>query len=871
MQAERDYLIRFVFPRLREELLSRRIHLVDVDLRWGVTSDQDAQSVCREVVDECRPRFLCLLGGRYGWIPPGQTRSITSDEVHYGVLDRIGQHGYAFFYFRDPNVTAAMVEETPGEFKELEGSDKEIQLNNFKESIIKAGLTPVIYSAQWDSESRRLIDLKEFGERVYTDLKRSIDHEFGELPAKKLDEFAEAKAAMEAFIEERTQRFVLGSREAILAELVDYARSTGGKGSLCLVGEPGSGKSALLARFVEMFSQSAPESSLLVAHFVGASIGSTDVYRTLQRLCYELIVGTGITVKIPENPKELPSAFLRILRQACERKRVIILLDAVNQFGYTPLLTGFCWLPVDLPNEARLILSTPTGTTLDDLHRLPNPPREVFLPILTHTDSEAIIKTFLYRYRKNMSKEQRATLLAKTDVGTPLYLLVALEELRTLGTYEEINDRIAQLPSTTRALFTWILKRLSEDDGFRDGSGQRIGQHFVPRFASLMGISRHGLSQRELVELLARGWTRQDTVMPNDPQGNVAALLQLLRPYLMYRGELLDFYHGQFRESVEAEYLARDIQRLMTHRELANYFLNQVYAFRDGTWKGDMPRGFSEILYHLKSAGMWSEIATCLEDSRIFNHLLPSMYGIDYDRGVYIIPETDAVTPGSLSSLPDKLRFEVGSRIAVAFETHARSRICQAQAFRLPWPKTAQTLREKNAEGFAAYRDTFYSFIRYAEKSAEYALVAFKDSQEGRENLRAFLLRNRDIRSFLDMLEKCGSEETGLSHAIEDESTPGRDAWDKIRNLAAFYGIDEAAGRIGDRGQIILVFEIDFHVGPQVMKLLSKAGYQATQPQQDYLWVRARSASELPKIQEIMGPFLDDCYFIGKIPGRSYD
>jgi telomerase protein component 1 len=36
MQAERDHLVRFVFPRLREQLLPRRIHLVDIDLRWGV-------------------------------------------------------------------------------------------------------------------------------------------------------------------------------------------------------------------------------------------------------------------------------------------------------------------------------------------------------------------------------------------------------------------------------------------------------------------------------------------------------------------------------------------------------------------------------------------------------------------------------------------------------------------------------------------------------------------------------------------------------------------------------------------------------------------------------------------------------------------
>ena len=34
MQAERDHLVRFVFPRLREELLSYRIHLAEVVRPW---------------------------------------------------------------------------------------------------------------------------------------------------------------------------------------------------------------------------------------------------------------------------------------------------------------------------------------------------------------------------------------------------------------------------------------------------------------------------------------------------------------------------------------------------------------------------------------------------------------------------------------------------------------------------------------------------------------------------------------------------------------------------------------------------------------------------------------------------------------------
>ena len=37
MHAERDYLVKNVFPELSEWCEDRRIRLVDIDLRWGVT------------------------------------------------------------------------------------------------------------------------------------------------------------------------------------------------------------------------------------------------------------------------------------------------------------------------------------------------------------------------------------------------------------------------------------------------------------------------------------------------------------------------------------------------------------------------------------------------------------------------------------------------------------------------------------------------------------------------------------------------------------------------------------------------------------------------------------------------------------------
>jgi hypothetical protein len=604
MQSERDWLVRFVFPKLRQELLQRRIHLVDVDLRWGVTSEQDALSVCREVVDECRPRFLCMLGGRYGWVPPGKTRSITADEVHYGVLDRdVRSRGFAYFYYRDPSATASMVEAAPGEFREPAGSHGAVALEDLKTTIAGAGFRPLIYHAQWDDPSRRLIGLKEFGDWVYADLQQSIDQEFGPTTGEKPDEFTEENAAMEAFIEERVQRFVLGSRQPVWNELRHHAESTGGNGYLCLTGAAGSGKSALLGKLCQDYRDAHPQ-DLVIPHFVGASPGSTDVRRTLRRLCHELVTGAGLTAEIPEDPEKLQEAFAEILQQASAQKRVVILLDAINQFDPTTQLAGWSWLPEELPATARMVLSTLSGPALDGLRQRRQPPRTVELRPLDAADREAIIREFLHRYRKSMTDDQRAELLAKADAGTPLYLLVALEELRTLGTYEEITDRIGQLPPDTRALFIWILKRLEDDDGFRNASGRKIGRELVSRFVSLLGASRHGLSQQELVELLS----------PGDPQGNVVALAQLLRPYLMQRGELLDFYHGQFREAASTAYLPSESQRLAAHDQLATYFREQADPDGNRCWRSKGPRPILYLEYHLECAARLQELTELQND-----------------------------------------------------------------------------------------------------------------------------------------------------------------------------------------------------------------------------------------------------------------
>ena len=642
MQAERDHLVRFVFPRLRQQLLPRRIHLVDVDLRWGVTSDDNVTEVCREVVKDCRPRFLCILGGRYGHVPKNAEKSITADEIDYGVFNPPPDDAppndkgpvRAFFYFRKDEVTNAIPDEDaragayrefplaaeigdfgPGEAARRAGERVE-KLANLKAEIERRGLPVRRYHAEWNATTRRLTALEKFGESVFDDLFLSIKTD-SKLAVRFNDEadaartvagdeqtFAEEADQMGAFIEERTERFVIGSREPLLRDMLAFASADAAPNIFVLTGDPGSGKSALLAKFCRLLAEgssnlASSSPSLLVSHFIGASTGSTDLRRTLRRLCHELAKAAGNTEPRPLDIKDLVTHFQKLLAEAAGRWRVILVFDALNQFDGTDGAHSLNWLPRELPRDVRIVVSVlapvdgqPEHQTLAILRHRPGTRMEK-LELLTEADALAIIEGSLRRYAKRLSPEQLAALLAKPAGRIPLYVLTALEELRTLGTYEEITDRIQTLPGDARALFGWILtERLARDPGFRDREGRPCGAALVGRFAACLGVSRHGLSPAELTAL----------VDPGDPLGNVAALLRLLRPYLMRRGELLDFYHSQIREAVLRKCLPENPNSL--HADIANYL--------EDRWRVPDVHALSELPYHQTKSGQWELLSGSL-------------------------------------------------------------------------------------------------------------------------------------------------------------------------------------------------------------------------------------------------------------------
>lgn len=197
MHAERDYLVKQVFPELSEWCERSKLRLVDIDLRWGVT-EQDALykknvvKVCLDRIDECRPFFLCFLGQRRGWVPNKDeispetyqlfpalekysgTTSVTEMEIlhalinplHQGKLDSTKSPEYyervkyAFFYLRDSSYLSELPENPPllretytneGIKDKEERAAHETELQKWREEIIpKSGRPMHSYLAKWN-------------------------------------------------------------------------------------------------------------------------------------------------------------------------------------------------------------------------------------------------------------------------------------------------------------------------------------------------------------------------------------------------------------------------------------------------------------------------------------------------------------------------------------------------------------------------------------------------------------------------------------------------------------------------------------------------------------------------------------------------
>ena len=608
MQEDRDYLVKFVFPQLRKLCEERAVQWTEVDLRWGITDEQNAEGkvlpLCLEEIDRCRPYFIGLLAERYGYIPdslpaellqaqpwlkqyPGS--SITELEVLHGVLRDQHINDHAYFYFRDEAFVKRMAARERRQFIAEDRQSAE-RLQQLKHKIRTA-------------QNKRLCQLREgyanpeqLGEWILEDFTALIDSQY---PKENVpDALAQEAIRHEAYARSRRLAFV--GRENLLDYLDEY--NTTASKPLVLVGEAGSGKSALLAEWIVRWRSKHPD-DLIIQHYIGSTPDSANWQRLLYRILHELKRSFSIDDDIPVDPDVLRTALSEWTSKTESSARVVLILDALNQLSNDEAAQQLGWLPVVFPNNFRVLVSTLPGESLDVLQR--RSWSQLRVPVFTGADIEPATRAYFKLFGKTPPQDILAKLKSTTTVCNPLYLRVVLDELRQFGKHDELESRVNEYLSAPDLpeLFDRIINRWDEDFGSNAQHSELVRESLC-----LIACARFGLSEAEILHLLGE----------NEPLPR-----RLWTPFYLaaenaftLRNGLINFGHEYLRAAVQRRYLpSRSVARKY-HFDIARYFFSQDKS----SWTSqplDSPivgRVLDEVPWQLVEIEWWEILKALLSD-----------------------------------------------------------------------------------------------------------------------------------------------------------------------------------------------------------------------------------------------------------------
>jgi len=583
--AERDELVKKVFPELRRRCRARFVELLEVDLRWGITEEQSRQGatlkICLQEIDRCRPCspvfFIGLMGERYGWVPPPDYyprevledlelkwvlehiggRSVTELEILHGVLNNPKMNERAFFYFRRDGyekrnwakIQGAYPDLKPGDFtndNETDPSAARAKQDSLKQRVSNAGLkhAPQDYDTPED-----------LAQKVMESLWAQIDAAFP--PSEVPDALEQESLDHQVFCDSRTRAYV--EREGLFDGLDAHAAGQGPLGRVVL-GASGSGKSALLAAWLKRQHE-----QVVFYHFVGATPQSVSAEGILRRL-HGTLRQRGVLPRdahLPPDMAGLVEAVPFWLNRLSNAGGGVILVDALNQLG-TAADRELRWWPKGWPENVRVIFSTLPGDVWREMARRGWDAEGWVLavPPLQPEEKRTIMNLYLKLFSRELAKDLQERILIAEQTANPLFLRTVLDELRQRSRHEELGKNLdAMLRCGDPAeLFIHVLKNLERDFTPAEHPG------LVHRAMGLMGVAQRGLAESEILQLLSPAAQPARDPLPRHYWAPVHLALE---DSLVSREGQLSFFHDYLHQAVWREYLDEVHELETAHGRLA--------------------------------------------------------------------------------------------------------------------------------------------------------------------------------------------------------------------------------------------------------------------------------------------------------------
>ncbi len=595
-QKERDELVKKTFPALRDFCANRNIVFVDVDLRWGITESQaeagEILPICFAEIDNCRPYFVGLLGERYGWVPrhvpenliqqqpwlsDHGDRSITELEILYGAVRNGADTGRRFFYFRSPAYRRSLRPENQGDYgsEDAGSAGKLARLKDLIKEEAERGTLELVES---------YLDPEQLAELVFQDLKDAIESDY---PQSEYDEFEQERLGQQIYIDSRTG--ILAKRTGPLGSMVKLLEAS--FLPLVLFGESGSGKTSQLVRLAAELREEYGQ-CYIFANFVGATAKSTDYAWIIRRLLKELSFLHGSGEKIPEGNSDLVKFFFRYLAELPDQPPVFLLLDGLDQIADVEDALAYHWLPEQFPGNVRVAISVSNALALEAFKE--RGWRVVEMPALTPLEQTEMVARYLGRYGKRLDATQTKTVLGAKQASLPLYLRAFLEEIRIVGEFAKLNERIDHYLASWDPveLFEKILQRLEAD--YEAGYPGLVRSAF-----SLIAKSKYGLTESELQGILGV------------PRIAWSQLHLAVQESLSNTMGYISFFHDFLKRAVENRYMGTPEAGKSVHLRLAVYFEKS----------GDIDRKADELPWQLAKAEEWERLRDCLVRFDVFMNL----------------------------------------------------------------------------------------------------------------------------------------------------------------------------------------------------------------------------------------------------------
>jgi WD40 repeat protein/archaellum biogenesis ATPase FlaH len=463
-------------------------------------------------------------------------------------------------------------------------------------------------------------------------LKNKISEELAEV--EKTDSLEIEKLAHQKFKDIRNQTF--GGRELLLKELKQKINRSVQRNVICIHGEGGCGKSALLARLISE-TESEFSAAATTYRFVGATPDSIDLNSLLGGIIDESNANLHTSKEIERvSREEHVAAFNNFLNQQKRKEKTIIFIDALDQLNNTGNAHSLYWLPQEVDENMVLVLSVLNGHVFNSLKKIY--PDAAYFDLspkkrkLEDKEAESMLKALLSKKPARRLQRFQVDYILNSFQKNPLMLnlkliaenarhwhsfdSVAAIENKHIGIKEDVNEQIKLL-----------FERWSKDDNY--------GSVFIKNVLALIALSREGISDKEIKDILWKddAFQKEFDERKHVNQPEVDSLPPIvwsrfffeIEPFLMEKMSggtvVYDFFHRLFKVVIKSG--ITNEESVSFHKLMESYFNDpKVHPIRFITQNGGEVyniRKLTELPFHQSKAGLLKNAYETLTDFIFLN------------------------------------------------------------------------------------------------------------------------------------------------------------------------------------------------------------------------------------------------------------